>query len=256
MLRLEIFKCLLRRLHRLGPWCRLRRLEPSSSSPYGGDVEAIKAKIISHPHYYSLFTAYLEYNKVGAPPEVSVRLTEIAQEVETRQHTRARRPGRCDGAGAGPVHGGVPRDASEVRGGADEAAAGGDGVHAKGGVAAQLAFHLRKVAAQHPFIWALAEKRHPHEHLAEVGEDGRLEDGVGREVLKLEAELLQQQQEERRDRQRQPAGEEEMKNTNSSAARSPRGVVPAWILLANTRVLHLSRLRTRLSAPSDWKRSG
>jgi hypothetical protein len=50
-------------------------------------------------------------------------------------------------------------------------------------------------------------KRHPHEHLAQVGEDGRLEDGVGREVLKLEAELLQQQQEERRDRQRQPAGE-------------------------------------------------
>jgi hypothetical protein len=27
-----------------------------------------------------------------------------------------------------------------------------------------------------------------------VGEDGRLEDGVGREVLKLEAKLLQQQQ--------------------------------------------------------------
>jgi hypothetical protein len=48
---------------------------------------------------------------------------------------------------------------------------------------------------------------HPHEHLAEVGEDGRLEDGVVREVLKLKAELLQQQQEERQDRQRQPAGE-------------------------------------------------
>jgi hypothetical protein len=48
--------------------------------------------------------------------------------------------------------------------------------------------------------------RHPHQHLAEVVKDGRLEDGVGREVLKLEAELLQQQQEERRDRQRQPAG--------------------------------------------------
>jgi hypothetical protein len=31
---------------------------------------------------------------------------------------------------------------------------------------------------------------HPHEHLAQVGKDGRLEDGVGREVLKLEAELL------------------------------------------------------------------
>jgi hypothetical protein len=65
----------------------LRRLEPSSSSPYGGDVEAIKAKIISHPHYYSLLTAYLECNKVGAPPEVSARLTEIAQEVEVRQRT-------------------------------------------------------------------------------------------------------------------------------------------------------------------------
>jgi hypothetical protein len=36
--------------------------------------------------------------------------------------------------------------------------------------------------------------RHPHEHLTKVGEDGRLEDGVGREVLKLEAKLLQQQQ--------------------------------------------------------------
>ena len=48
---------------------------------------------------------------------------------------------------------------------------------------------------------------HPHEHLAEVDEDGRLEDGVGCKVLKLEPELLQQQQEERRDRQCQPAGD-------------------------------------------------
>jgi hypothetical protein len=79
---------------------------------------------------------------------------------------------------------------------------------------------------------------------------------VGREVLKLEVELLQQQQEEKRDRQRQPAGEEETKNTNSPAARSPRGVAPARILSANAGALHPSRLRTRLSAPSDWKRSG
>jgi hypothetical protein len=80
----EIFKCLLRRFHRLGPRCHLRRLEPSSSSPYGGDIEAIKSKIISYPHYYSLLTAYLECNKVGTPPEVSARLTEISQEVEAR----------------------------------------------------------------------------------------------------------------------------------------------------------------------------
>ena len=72
---------------------------------------------------------------------------------------------------------------------------------------------------------------HPHEHLAEVDEDGHLEDGVGREVLKLEAELLQQQQEERRDRQRQPTeevGDEEHELPGA---------------------LHPSRLRTRLSAP-------
>ena len=37
---------------------------------------------------------------------------------------------------------------------------------------------------------------HPHKHLTEVDEDGHLEDGVGREVLELESELLQQQQEE------------------------------------------------------------
>jgi hypothetical protein len=48
---------------------------------------------------------------------------------------------------------------------------------------------------------------HPYEHLAEVDKDGRLQDGVGSKVLKLEAELLQQQQEERRDRQSQPAGD-------------------------------------------------
>jgi hypothetical protein len=34
------------------------------------------------------------------------------------------------------------------------------------------------------------KKRRPHRHLAEVGEVGRLEDEVGREVLRLEAELL------------------------------------------------------------------
>jgi hypothetical protein len=51
------------------------------------------------------------------------------------------------------------------------------------------------------------KKRHPHRHHAEVGEDGCLEDEAGREVLRLEAEILQQQHEERRDRQHQPAGE-------------------------------------------------
>jgi hypothetical protein len=35
------------------------------------------------------------------------------------------------------------------------------------------------------------KKRRPHGHLAKVGEDGRLKDEAGREVLRLEAELLQ-----------------------------------------------------------------
>jgi hypothetical protein len=50
------------------------------------------------------------------------------------------------------------------------------------------------------------KKRRPHGHLAEVGDNGHLEDEAGREVLRLETELLQQQHEERQDRQRQPAG--------------------------------------------------
>jgi hypothetical protein len=57
----------------------------------------------------------------------------------------------------------------------------------------------------------VAEERsagsHPYEHLAEVDEDGRLEDGVGREVLELKTELLQHQHEKGRDRQRQPVGD-------------------------------------------------
>ncbi|KAG2535561.1 homeotic protein knotted-1-like [Panicum virgatum] len=65
----------------------IKAKEPSSSSLYAGDVEAIKAKIISHPHYYSLLAAYLECQKVGAPPEVSARLTAMAQELEARQRT-------------------------------------------------------------------------------------------------------------------------------------------------------------------------
>jgi hypothetical protein len=76
------------------------------------------------------------------------------------------------------------------------------------------------------------------------------------EVLKPEPRLLQQWQEERRDQQRQPAGEVGDEEHKLPAARSPRGVVLAWIILANAGTLHSSRLRTRLSAPLDWKRSG
>jgi hypothetical protein len=46
---------------------------------------------------------------------------------------------------------------------------------------------------------------HPHEHLHKVGEDRHEEDGVGGEMMKLEAELLQEQEEEGGDRRNQPA---------------------------------------------------
>ena len=48
---------------------------------------------------------------------------------------------------------------------------------------------------------------HSHEHLAQVHEDGCQEEGVGRQVLKLEAEVFQQQQQERRNRQSHAGGD-------------------------------------------------
>ncbi|KAJ3672825.1 hypothetical protein LUZ60_006199 [Juncus effusus] len=60
----------------------------SSSTPFqlvSSELEAIKAKIISHPSYSSLLAAYLDCQKVGAPPEVAARLSAVAQELEARQ---------------------------------------------------------------------------------------------------------------------------------------------------------------------------
>jgi hypothetical protein len=45
----------------------------------------------------------------------------------------------------------------------------------------------------------------PHKHLHEVGEDRHEEDGVGVEMMELEAELLQEQEEEGGDKRNQPA---------------------------------------------------
>uniref|UniRef100_A0A5B7B8Z8 Putative homeobox protein knotted-1-like 2 n=1 Tax=Davidia involucrata TaxID=16924 RepID=A0A5B7B8Z8_DAVIN len=52
----------------------------------GNEVDqAIKAKIIAHPQYSNLLEAYMDCQKVGAPPEVVARLTAVRQEFETRQ---------------------------------------------------------------------------------------------------------------------------------------------------------------------------
>ncbi|KAG7615265.1 Homeobox protein knotted-1-like 1 [Arabidopsis thaliana] len=49
------------------------------------DVEAMKAKIIAHPHYSTLLQAYLDCQKIGAPPDVVDRITAARQDFEARQ---------------------------------------------------------------------------------------------------------------------------------------------------------------------------
>nr|ASM41514.1 KNOX1r [Leuenbergeria lychnidiflora] len=56
-----------------------------NSSSGSHEVEAIKAKIIAHPQYSNLLEAYLDCQKVGAPPEVAARLVAAQQEFEARQ---------------------------------------------------------------------------------------------------------------------------------------------------------------------------
>ncbi|KAG6608396.1 hypothetical protein SDJN03_01738, partial [Cucurbita argyrosperma subsp. sororia] len=53
----------------------------------GVDVEAIKAKIMAHPQYSSLLEAYMECQKVGAPPQVVEQLVAARQEFEARQRS-------------------------------------------------------------------------------------------------------------------------------------------------------------------------
>ncbi|RAL47213.1 hypothetical protein DM860_013178 [Cuscuta australis] len=51
-----------------------------------GEVDPVKAKIVSHPHYFSLLEAFIDcQKKVGAPPEVVARLTTARQEAEGKQ---------------------------------------------------------------------------------------------------------------------------------------------------------------------------
>ncbi|KAK8309069.1 hypothetical protein V6Z11_D02G103300 [Gossypium hirsutum] len=47
----------------------------------------MKAKIIAHPHCSNLFEAYMDCQKVGAPPEVAARLAAARQEFEARRRS-------------------------------------------------------------------------------------------------------------------------------------------------------------------------
>lgn len=46
------------------------------------EAEAIKAKIMAHPQYTALLVAYLDCQKVGAPPDVRERLTAMAAKLD------------------------------------------------------------------------------------------------------------------------------------------------------------------------------
>ncbi|KAL6637941.1 hypothetical protein ACP70R_025513 [Stipagrostis hirtigluma subsp. patula] len=48
------------------------------------DAETIKAKIMSHPQYSALLAAYLDCQKVGAPPDVSDRLSAMAARLDAQ----------------------------------------------------------------------------------------------------------------------------------------------------------------------------
>ncbi|CAL4936184.1 unnamed protein product [Urochloa decumbens] len=48
------------------------------------DAETVKAKIMSHPQYSALVAAYLDCQKVGAPPDVSDRLSAMASKLDAR----------------------------------------------------------------------------------------------------------------------------------------------------------------------------
>ncbi|PKU78572.1 homeobox protein knotted-1-like 1 [Dendrobium catenatum] len=49
-------------------------------------TDLIKARIASHPRYSSLLSAYIECNKVGAPPEMATLLEDIARERSTGRY--------------------------------------------------------------------------------------------------------------------------------------------------------------------------
>eukprot|EP01018_Ginkgo_biloba_P003144 Gb_00573 [translate_table: standard] len=56
---------------------------PCSNEP--NDADALKAKIVAHPHYRRLVAAYINCQKIGAPPEVLARLDELSQDYHERQ---------------------------------------------------------------------------------------------------------------------------------------------------------------------------
>ncbi|CAA7046462.1 unnamed protein product [Microthlaspi erraticum] len=63
----------------------MKAIHNTQEANNNNDVEAMKAKIIAHPHYSTLLQAYLDCQKIGAPPEVVDKIMEARQEFEALQ---------------------------------------------------------------------------------------------------------------------------------------------------------------------------
>ncbi|XP_009134082.1 homeobox protein knotted-1-like 1 isoform X2 [Brassica rapa] len=63
----------------------IHNTQEANNNNNNNDMESMKAKIIAHPHYSTLLHAYLDCQKIGAPPEVVDKITAARQEFEARQ---------------------------------------------------------------------------------------------------------------------------------------------------------------------------
>ncbi|KAL9286013.1 Homeobox protein knotted-1-like 1 [Arabidopsis thaliana] len=77
--RINHYSMLMRAIH------NTQEANNNNNSDNVSDVEAMKAKIIAHPHYSTLLQAYLDCQKIGAPPDVVDRITAARQDFEARQ---------------------------------------------------------------------------------------------------------------------------------------------------------------------------
>ncbi|EMS62776.1 Homeobox protein knotted-1-like 4 [Triticum urartu] len=66
--------------------------EPSRQSNHDRGTDTVKAKIMSHPLYPALLTAFIECQKVGAPPEIVGRLSALAGDLDSDPGDRRQDP--------------------------------------------------------------------------------------------------------------------------------------------------------------------
>ncbi|KAI4372309.1 hypothetical protein MLD38_010554 [Melastoma candidum] len=59
--------------------CFFMETDPHGAPPSSSSFSAVKAKIMAHPLYHRLLSAYVSCQKVGAPPEVAAKLEEVCE---------------------------------------------------------------------------------------------------------------------------------------------------------------------------------